>query len=244
MLKNFAHDRKDYTPLQASDFGVHAPEVPAEDFPSYWRFASYRWKLVYKFEPGDDDDGVTALIPEKELNELPAVRTEHLVPGYIAEKTERFWRALPKEQRKMLQPFNESLELFMTYYREREFLRDMPFREVLRDYLEIRLGAKYQGVQTKALFLSRLNKRISNKTVQWMVYKYLDRAGLEAKHFSVHKLRHTAATLMYQSGNVDVRVLKDILGHEQLNTTQIYTHVSNEHMKNAMEQNPLSKIKK
>ena len=117
-------------------------------------------------------------------------------------------------------------------------------REVLRDYLEIRLGAKYQGVQTKALFLSRLNKRISNKTVQWMVYKYLDRAGLEAKHFSVHKLRHTAATLMYQSGNVDVRVLKDILGHEQLNTTQIYTHVSNEHMKNAMEQNPLSKIKK
>ena len=117
-------------------------------------------------------------------------------------------------------------------------------REVLRDYLEIRLGAKYQGVQTKALFLSRLNKRISNKTVQWMVYKYLDRAGLEAKHFSVHKLRHTAATLMYQSGNVDVRVLKDILGHEQLNTTQIYTHVSNEHMKNAMEQNPLAKIKK
>jgi site-specific recombinase XerD len=117
-------------------------------------------------------------------------------------------------------------------------------RQVLREYLEIRLGAKYQEVQTKALFLSRLNKRISNKTVQWMVYKYLDRAGLESKHFSVHKLRHTAATLMYQSGNVDVRVLKDILGHEQLNTTQIYTHVSNEHMKNAMEQNPLAKIKK
>ena len=77
-----------------------------------------------------------------------------------------------------------------------------------------------------------------------MVYKYLELAGLEAKHYSVHKLRHTAATLMYQSGNVDVRVLKDILGHEQLNTTQIYTHVSNESMQSAMDQNPLSKIKK
>lgn len=117
-------------------------------------------------------------------------------------------------------------------------------REVLTSYLEIRLSPKYEYVQTKALFLSRLNKRISVKTVQWMVYKYLDLAGLEAKHFSVHKLRHTAATLMYQSGNVDVRVLKDILGHEQLNTTQIYTHVSNENMRHAMEQNPLAKIKK
>ncbi len=117
-------------------------------------------------------------------------------------------------------------------------------QNVLRDYLAIRLSPKYENIQTKALFLSRLSKRISVKTVQWMVYKYLDLAGLEAKRFSVHKLRHTAATLMYQSGNVDVRVLKDILGHEQLNTTQIYTHVSNEHMRSAMEQNPLSKVKK
>lgn len=117
-------------------------------------------------------------------------------------------------------------------------------RTVLHDYLETRLSPKYENVQTKALFLSRLNKRISGKTVQWMVYKYLDLAGLEAKHYSVHKLRHTAATLMYQSGNVDVRVLKDILGHEQLNTTQIYTHVSNENMRTAMEQNPLSKLNK
>lgn len=117
-------------------------------------------------------------------------------------------------------------------------------KSVLRDYIELRTSPKYENVQTKALFLSRLNKRISVKTVQWMVYKYLERAGLEAKHFSVHKLRHTAATLMYQSGNVDVRVLKDILGHEQLNTTQIYTHVSNEHMRSAMDQNPLASIKK
>lgn len=117
-------------------------------------------------------------------------------------------------------------------------------KAVLKDYLQLRLSPKYENIQTKALFLSRLNKRISVKTVQWMVYKYLELAGLEAKKFSVHKLRHTAATLMYQSGNVDVRVLKDILGHEQLNTTQIYTHVSNENMRSAMEQNPLAKITK
>lgn len=65
-------------------------------------------------------------------------------------------------------------------------------------------------------------------------------AGLGAKNYSVHKLRHTAATLMYQSGNVDIRVLKDILGHEQLNTTQIYTHVDSEKMMEAMHENPLS----
>ena len=75
-----------------------------------------------------------------------------------------------------------------------------------------------------------------------MEVKYLDLAGLESKHYSVHKLRHTAATLMYQSGNVDVRVLKDILGHEQLNTTQIYTHVSSTSMRDAMAHNPLSGV--
>ena len=76
-----------------------------------------------------------------------------------------------------------------------------------------------------------------------MVKKYLGEAGLEYKNYSTHKLRHTAATLMYQSGEVDIRVLKDILGHAQLNTTQIYTHVSNEHMEEAMEKNPLSSLK-
>ena len=95
-----------------------------------------------------------------------------------------------------------------------------------------------------ALFLSNRNQRISVKTVQHIVYKYLDMAGLDSKNYSVHKLRHTAATLMYQSGKVDIRVLKDILGHEQLNTTQIYTHVSDENMEKAMNYNPLSDIKR
>lgn len=115
--------------------------------------------------------------------------------------------------------------------------------QALAAYTEERKSPKYAAVRDRALFLSRLEQRMSVKTVQAMVYKYLERAGLEAKHYSVHKLRHTAATLMYQSGRVDVRVLKEILGHEQLNTTQIYTHVNNRNMEEAMTQNPLASHK-
>ena len=116
-------------------------------------------------------------------------------------------------------------------------------KSALSRYLEIRLSEKYKAVNVPALFISKQYKRISNKTVQWLVYKYLAAAGLEYKHFSTHKLRHTAATLMYQTGKVDVRVLKEILGHEQLNTTQIYTHVSNKGMEDAVNANPLAGIK-
>lgn len=124
--------------------------------------------------------------------------------------------------------------------KERVIYLNEACQAALTDYLIIRMSQKYAHVSTKAVFLSRLEQRMSVKTVQAMVYKYLRLAGLESKHYSVHKLRHTAATLMYQSGNVDVRVLKEILGHEQLNTTQIYTHVSNADMEKAMKQNPLA----
>ena len=118
-------------------------------------------------------------------------------------------------------------------------------KSVLADYLiNIRLSERNRQLPDKALFLSNRDSRITDKMVQKIVYKYLDMSGLGSKHYSVHKLRHTAATLMYQSGNVDIRVLKDILGHEQLNTTQIYTHVSDINMMNAMGENPLSSITK
>lgn len=116
-------------------------------------------------------------------------------------------------------------------------------RSALSTYLEVRGDNKYKSINTNALFISKQYKRISNKTVQWLVYKYLSLAGLDYKHYSTHKLRHTAATLMYQTGKVDVRVLKEILGHEQLNTTQIYTHVSNQGMQDAIDNNPLANIK-
>ena len=77
---------------------------------------------------------------------------------------------------------------------------------------------------------------------EFLVKKYIQLAGLDTSRFSTHKLRHTAATLMYQSGKVDIRVLKDILGHEQLNTTQIYTHLVSKNMEDAMGNNPLSDV--
>ena len=112
----------------------------------------------------------------------------------------------------------------------------------IRRYIAVR-GKSGEIKDKNALFISRNHRRISNQMVQKIVYKYLDMAGLGNRNYSVHKLRHTAATLMYQTGKVDVRVLKDILGHEQLNTTQIYTHVSDKSMEDAMKQNPLSKKK-
>lgn len=115
-------------------------------------------------------------------------------------------------------------------------------RDAIRAYLEIRKSPKYDHISTNALFISKQYKRISDKTVQWLVYKYLGMAGLDYKHYSTHKLRHTAATLMYQTGEVDIRVLKEILGHEQLNTTQIYTHVSNAGMEKAVNANPLADV--
>lgn len=97
--------------------------------------------------------------------------------------------------------------------------------------------------EKKAFFISRHLKRISPKTVQFLVNKYLKLAGLSGMGYSVHKLRHTAATLMYQYGNTDIRVLKEILGHENLGTAEIYTHVCNKQIENAINSNPLSVLK-
>lgn len=116
-------------------------------------------------------------------------------------------------------------------------------RRAVQDYLRVRLDPKYILTSDRAFFLSRRQVRISAKTVQWMIGKYLELAGLGGRGLSVHKLRHTAATLMYQSGKVDIRVLKDILGHEQLNTTQIYTHLVDRNMEMAMDNNPLADLK-
>lgn len=94
----------------------------------------------------------------------------------------------------------------------------------------------------KALFISEQKKRISNRTVQAIISKELKQAGLDSKKLSVHKLRHTAATLMYQYGNVDIRALQELLGHESISTTEIYTHVSNEQVREAVESNPLANL--
>ncbi len=109
-------------------------------------------------------------------------------------------------------------------------------------YLRVRPCDNIPITDKNALFISRNRRRISPKTVQHIVKTYLEKSGLGGMGYSTHKLRHTAATLMYQHGDVDIRVLKDILGHANLGTTQIYTHVSDKQIKNAAEKNPLANI--
>lgn len=109
----------------------------------------------------------------------------------------------------------------------------------IKEYLAVRPhdGVKFDS--RDALFLSKRKERISNRMVQEIVKKELGKAGLDMRKYSVHKLRHTAATLMYQYGHVDIRALQVLLGHENIATTQIYTHVNNEQVKNAVKSNPL-----
>jgi len=110
----------------------------------------------------------------------------------------------------------------------------------IKRYLDVRPHDAVKGSSRDALFLSEQKRRISNRTVQYVVKEELKKAGLDSNKYSVHKLRHTAATLMYQYGQVDIRALQELLGHESISTTEIYTHVSNDQVRNAVENNPLA----
>ena len=111
-------------------------------------------------------------------------------------------------------------------------------KDALEEYLAVRDDTNVSEKDQDALFLSRNHRRISVDTVQKLVKKTAAAAGLDAERYSPHKLRHTAATLMLQHG-VDVRTLQEVLGHESLNTTQIYTHVDNEGLRTAAMSNPV-----
>ena len=129
--------------------------------------------------------------------------------------------------------------------KERTIYLNKACMNALTEYLDVRPkeGIKHDKKNSeKALFLSERKERISNRTVQYIVYKELELAGLDTRKYSVHKLRHTAATLMYQYGNVDIRALQELLGHESISTTEIYTHVSNDQVRSAVERNPLANI--
>ncbi|MDR1408822.1 MAG: tyrosine-type recombinase/integrase [Oscillospiraceae bacterium] len=112
--------------------------------------------------------------------------------------------------------------------------------KAIADYMPMR--NKIPGaLDMDALFISGQKNRIGRGAVQHVVYTMLEKAGLNQPGMSSHKLRHTAATLLYQHGGVDVRTLQELLGHVNLGTTQIYTHVSNEQLRTAQESNPLLK---
>lgn len=114
--------------------------------------------------------------------------------------------------------------------------------KAMKEYIDVRQKEGIKIDSKKALFLSNRRERISKRTVQYIVERELRKSGLDTNKYSVHKLRHTAATLMYQYGNVDIRALQELLGHESISTTEIYTHVANEQVRNAVEDNPLANI--
>ena len=109
-------------------------------------------------------------------------------------------------------------------------------------YLKVRNTDKVSEEDKKILFLSGRNKPINKRTVEILVKKHIGNAGIINGKYTPHKLRHTAATLMYKYGNVDIRSLQSILGHENISTTQIYTHVDDESLREAVKSNPLSKL--
>ena len=127
--------------------------------------------------------------------------------------------------------------------KERTIYLNSTCMNAVNKYLAVRPHDNVKYDSKDALFLSERRERISNRTVQYIVKQELKRAGLDTNKYSVHKLRHTAATLMYKYGNVDIRALQELLGHESISTTEIYTHVDNSQIRNAVESNPLANIK-
>ncbi len=124
--------------------------------------------------------------------------------------------------------------------RERIVYMNQAVADAINAYLPFR--TKYGTAATQSLFVSERGERIARSTVHRLVKVHLGEAGLEQDGFSAHKLRHTAATLMLRNG-VDVRTLQELLGHEHLNTTEIYTHIENTDLRMAADSNPLAKFK-
>lgn len=113
----------------------------------------------------------------------------------------------------------------------------------INQYKSVRDDSKTSYEDKDFLFLSSRNRPINKRTVEVLVKKHINNAGMVDKKYTPHKLRHTAATLMYKHGNVDIRSLQIILGHENISTTQIYTHVDNDTLRDAVNSNPLANIK-
>lgn len=137
---------------------------------------------------------------------------------------------------------NKKLNVIGKGNKERTIYLNDACIKAIEDYMKDRPKDCVKFTSKDALFLSEQRKRISNRTVQYIVYEELRKSGLDYHKYSTHKLRHTAATLMYKYGHVDIRALQELLGHESISTTEIYTHVDNEQIRSAVESNPLGKL--
>ncbi len=139
---------------------------------------------------------------------------------------------------------DDSLKLLGKGNKERIVYLNDSCKMALEEYLKVRRVPENCSREDKnALFLSKQGKRLTTRRVEQIVEQCMKQAGLAGLGYSPHKLRHTAATLMYQHGGVDIRVLQELLGHENLGTTEIYTHISNTQVQKAVQSSPLSNVK-
>jgi site-specific recombinase XerD len=135
---------------------------------------------------------------------------------------------------------NNTLTVIGKGDKERSIPLNNACMQAIDAYMKVR---PVNGIKDKnALFISGRKQRISKESVQKIVKKYIKEAGLDPQRYSTHKLRHTAATLMYKYGKVDIRVLQELLGHQSIATTEIYTHLDEQQLRDAVSKNPLSDI--
>ena len=137
---------------------------------------------------------------------------------------------------------NDTLTIVGKGNKERTVYLNNACLKAIENYLKVRDDSKASLEDKEYLFLSSQYKKINKRTVELMVKKRITQAGLTDANYTPHKLRHTAATLMYKHGNVDIRSLQGILGHESISTTQIYTHVDDETLREAVKSNPLADL--
>lgn len=135
---------------------------------------------------------------------------------------------------------NNSLTVIGKGDKERSIPLNNACQQAIADYMKVRPVNKVKD--RNALFLSKRLQRISKESVQKIVKKYIKEAGLDPQRYSTHKLRHTAATLMYKYGKVDIRALQELLGHQSIATTEIYTHLEQEQLRDAVSRNPLNQF--
>ncbi len=133
---------------------------------------------------------------------------------------------------------NDTLTVIGKGDKERSIPLNNACLQAINEYMKVR---PVNGVIDKnALFISKRKQRISKESVQKIVKKYIKEAGIDPQRYSTHKLRHTAATLMYKYGKVDIRALQELLGHQSISTTEIYTHLDQQQLKDAVSRNPLA----
>jgi site-specific recombinase XerD len=134
----------------------------------------------------------------------------------------------------------DTLTVFGKGAKERTIYLNNACLNALNNYLKLRNDQIDKIKDKDALFISKNYTRINKRSVELLLKKYLKEANLDTEKYTPHKLRHSAATLMYKYGNVDIRSLQKILGHENVSTTQIYTHVDDEQLREAVNLNPLN----